>query len=150
MKGQDTKYEGKQVDKRGHYCDSTGAHKPGQNCPAYGKQCLKCSKYNHFVKCCNSELRQNIQMNRQGTRHNPNGQRQQQHRVKKTTKSSSQSDKEFLQQAAKHVYPQVKSILSDHETNTVRLRIADLDANVEPDGRVSVNIMRSAAQCVCW
>lgn len=36
---------------------------------------------------------------------------------------------------------QVKSMLSKHETNTERLRVADLDANVEPDGGVSVNII---------
>lgn len=100
-----TKYEGKQVDKMCHYCGGTGVHKPGQNCPACGIQCLKCGKYNHFAKCCNSERRQNTQMNRRSTRRNPNGQQQQQ-RVKKTTESSSESDEEFSQQTAKHVYHQ--------------------------------------------
>ena len=114
-----------------HYCGSTGGHKPGENCPAYGKQCLKCSKYNHFAKCCHGD--QNTQMNRRGTRRNPIRQ-QQQHRVKKTAESNGESDEEFLKQAAKHVYHQV---VSHHETNTVRLRIADLDDTVEPDSGAS-------------
>ena len=34
------------------YCGKTGAHPPGRNCPAYGQQCLKCGKYNHYASCC--------------------------------------------------------------------------------------------------
>ena len=60
-KEQRAKYEGKEVDNMCHYCGSTEAHKPGQNCPAYGKQCLKCGNYNPFAKCCHGE--QNTQMN---------------------------------------------------------------------------------------
>ncbi|EDO34966.1 predicted protein [Nematostella vectensis] len=37
------------------YCGKTGAHKPGKDRQAYGKQCLKCGKYNHFAVCCKSE-----------------------------------------------------------------------------------------------
>ena len=36
------------------YCRKTDLHRPGQNCPAFGKQCLKCGKYNHFATCCKS------------------------------------------------------------------------------------------------
>ena len=32
-----------------HRCDTS--HAP-RSCPAYGKQCRKCKKYNHFAKCC--------------------------------------------------------------------------------------------------
>ena len=34
------------------YCGKIEAHPPGQNCPAYGQQCLKCGKYNHYASCC--------------------------------------------------------------------------------------------------
>ena len=35
------------------YC-SNKLHKHKTECPAYGKQCHKCSKYNHFAKLCKS------------------------------------------------------------------------------------------------
>ncbi|MCG8048271.1 MAG: RNase H-like domain-containing protein [Candidatus Thiodiazotropha endolucinida] len=37
-------------------CDYCGnnKHKTKTDCPAYGKQCHKCSKYNHFAKLCKS------------------------------------------------------------------------------------------------
>ena len=35
------------------YCGNK-VHKNKTECPAYGKQCRKCSKYNHFAKVCKS------------------------------------------------------------------------------------------------
>ena len=35
-------------------CGKTDAHKPGQGCEAFGKQCLKCGQYNHYAICCQS------------------------------------------------------------------------------------------------
>ena len=35
------------------YCRKIDLHKPGLNCPAYGKQCLKW-QINHFAICCKS------------------------------------------------------------------------------------------------
>ena len=37
------------------YCEKTGTHSPGRNCPTYRKQCLKCGKYNHYASCCRVE-----------------------------------------------------------------------------------------------
>ena len=34
------------------HCRKTGAHPPGRNCSAYGQQCFKCGKYNHYSSCC--------------------------------------------------------------------------------------------------
>ncbi|MEW8548052.1 MAG: RNase H-like domain-containing protein [Candidatus Thiodiazotropha sp.] len=41
---------------RAQKCDYCGnnKHKSKTDCPAYGKQCHKCSKYNHFAKICKS------------------------------------------------------------------------------------------------
>ena len=41
---------------QGRKCDYCGnnKHKTKTDCPAYGKQCHKCSKYNHFAKMCKS------------------------------------------------------------------------------------------------
>lgn len=48
----DRKKEEKEKGKSCGYCGKTGAHPPGRNCPAYGQQCLKCGKYNHYASCC--------------------------------------------------------------------------------------------------
>ncbi|PFX14103.1 Retrovirus-related Pol polyprotein [Stylophora pistillata] len=71
---------------------------------------------------------------------NQQKQRQQQ-RVKKTTDSSEDSDDGFLQQTARHPNYEAKKVRSSNKTNTVRLRIADLDADLDPDSGASINIM---------
>ena len=122
----------KKTEKPCYYCGNTGTHKPGKDCPAYGKQCLKCGKFNHFAKCCN----------RAAQKEKPESNRDQQ-RVKKTTESSSDSssDEEFLRQATSHIDRRAKNVRSGGKTNTVRIRMADLDADVEPDSGASANIM---------
>ena len=35
-------------------CGSCGLRHPRKQCPAYGKQCRKCNKFNHFSKYCGS------------------------------------------------------------------------------------------------
>ena len=37
-------------------CGNCGLRYPRKQCPAYGKQCLKCNKPNHFAKLCRSVL----------------------------------------------------------------------------------------------
>ena len=138
-KGHKTKSNEKRDEKPCHYCGKSGDHKPGQNCPAYGKQCLKCGKYNHFAKCCKSNPSKETTESNKGTK--PQQKQRQQQRVKKTTDSSEDSDDGFLQQTARHLNYEAKRVRSSNKTNTVRLRIADLDANVEPDSGASINIM---------
>lgn len=62
--------------------------------------------------------------------------------MKKTTESNndSSSDDEFLQQAARHIDQRAKSVRSGRQTNAIRIRIADLDADMEPDSRANANI----------
>lgn len=37
-------------------CDRcAGSHSPRETCPARGKQCMKCKKYNHFPKACKTK-----------------------------------------------------------------------------------------------
>ena len=31
------------------YCGKAGVHPPGKDCPAYGKKCRRCNKWNHFA-----------------------------------------------------------------------------------------------------
>ena len=40
-----------------HSCNNCGSQHPKKQCPAFGKQCRKCNKLNHFAKCCRSTRR---------------------------------------------------------------------------------------------
>ena len=35
-------------------CNNCGSQNPKKQYPAFGKQCRKCNKLNHFAKCCRS------------------------------------------------------------------------------------------------
>ena len=37
------------------FCGLLGAHVKGKDCPAFGKKCNKCRKWNHFVVACKSQ-----------------------------------------------------------------------------------------------
>ena len=96
------------------YCGKSGAHPPGRNCPAYGQQCLKCGKYNHFASCCriSAQPPERPRDSRRG-------------RIKKTTDvedTCSDSDDEYiyLQETAQHLgLHQVKKIRSGQSQDTV-------------------------------
>ena len=38
-------------------CNYCGSQNPKKQYPAFGKQCRKCNKLNHFAKCCRSSKR---------------------------------------------------------------------------------------------
>ena len=116
------------------YCGKIGAHPPGRNCPAYGQQCLKCGKYNHYASCCRTSTRN--QERSKGTKRE---------RIKKTTEaeetsSGSDDDYIYLQETAQHLH-RVKKIRSGPNQDTVLIRIGDIDAFVEPDSGASANVM---------
>ena len=54
---------------------------------------------------------------------------------------SSESDSDFLEQAAKHMTHHANRIRSGPSQNTVLIKIGDMDAHVEPDSGASANIM---------
>ena len=134
------KQEWKKPGKMCGYCGKTDSHKPGQNCPAFGKQCLKCGKYNHFATCCKSGKSEKPGCCNRNRDHR--GGNSQKH-IKKTSDdhTSSDSDDEFISQAAKHVSHHVKRVRSGKNQDTVLIRIGDIDASVEPDSGASANIM---------
>jgi hypothetical protein len=43
------------VNKPRSKCGNCGTSHPPRSCPAFGKQCRGCNKYNHFEKCCRSK-----------------------------------------------------------------------------------------------
>ena len=139
-KRDEPKQEWKKSGKMCGYCGKTDSHKPGQNCPAFGKQCLKCGKYNHFAICCKSGKSE--KPGRSNRNRNHRGGNSQKH-IKKTSDDhpSSDSDDEFISQAAKHVSHHVKRVRSGKNQDTVLIRIGDIDASVEPDSGATANIM---------
>ena len=130
----ENKKEEKEKGKSCGYCGKTGAHPPGRNCPAYGQQCLKCGKYNHYASCCRIGAQP-----QEGSKDTKRG------RIKKTTEAeetSSDSDDDYiyLQETAQHLH-RVKKIRSGPNQDTVLIRIGDIAAFVEPDSGASANVM---------
>ncbi|PFX12490.1 Transposon Ty3-G Gag-Pol polyprotein [Stylophora pistillata] len=128
----DSKKDEKEKGKSCSYCGKTGAHSPGRNCPAYGQQCLKCGKYNHYASCCRAST-QNQERHEETKRG----------RIKKTTEteetsSDSDADYIYLQETAQHLH-RVKKIRTDSDQDTVLIRIGDIDAFVEQDSGASAN-----------
>ena len=81
------------------FCALTGVHEKGKDCPAFGKKCYKCHKWNHCSSVCNS--------GNNGS-HKPRKQkpgRVEKGRITKTTEhaESSSSDDEFFSQTAEHL-----------------------------------------------
>ena len=101
------------------YCGKTAAHSPRRSCPAYGQQCLKCGKYNHYASCCRTGA-QNQEISK-GTKRE---------KLKKTTvteetSSGSDDDYSYLQDTAQHLH-RVKEIRSGPNQDTVLIRIGDV------------------------
>ena len=127
------------------YCGLTGTHPQGKNCPAYGKKCNKCQKWNHFSSVCRADYtrEQTKAMPSQPTPKKHAKPTHRQNRVKKTSMEDDQtsSDDEFFDQAVKHL-KQVRRITeSNSGDGTVSVCIDDVNVRIEPDSGAEVNIM---------
>ena len=86
------------------YCGQVGTHPEGKNCPAYGKKCSKCQKFNHFATVCKADTPRDSKkgQQRKPERGQSDNFKQRRH-VKRTTEeppeSSTSSDDEFFCQA---------------------------------------------------
>jgi hypothetical protein len=130
------------------YCGLTGAHRDGQNCPAYGKKCGKCHRWNHYTSVCKSGMhgggRDSGERNNPSRRESYTWRGRQQRQIKKTTEqrddSDISSDGEYFDQKVKHI--EIKQIQqAENHNKTVMVRIDDVDTHVEPDSGADVNIM---------
>ena len=129
---------------REQLCSNCGyeVHLEGKSCPAFGKRCNICSKYNHFAAVCRSEKGRYTQStSRQPGRSNWN---QRKHRIKKTTEtdqdSEASSDEEFLAKSIAHM--QIKSVKKRYGLEkTIPLMVNDLHIRAEPDTGADVNVM---------
>ena len=122
------------------FCGLLGAHVKGKDCPAFGKKCNECRKWNHFVVVCKS------QSNR--FRKQKPGKGKVKRRIKKTTEvvESTSSDDEFFKQAAEHLSQakKVKQIRGVSTTSRcVRVKLNDVDVQMEADSGADVNIRMS-------
>ena len=120
------------------FCGLLGAHVKGKDCPAFGKKCNKCHKWNHFAVVCKS------QGNR--SRKQKPGKVKFRRRIKKTTEAgeSTSSDDEFFGQAAEHL-SQAKKVKQVGGVSTtsrcVKVKLNDVDVQMEADSGADVNIM---------
>ena len=115
-----------------------GAHVKGKDCPAFGKKCNKCHKWNHFAVVCKSQSSR--------FRKQKPGKGKVKRRIKKTTEAgeSTSSDDEFFGQAAEHLSQakKVKQIGGVGTTSRcVKVKLNDVDVQMKVDSGVDVNIM---------
>ncbi|CAG2242188.1 unnamed protein product [Mytilus edulis] len=122
-------------------------HCEGNKCPAYGKQCRNCEKYNHFASVCRAEKKK--QQYRAGNF------RREGRSVKKTMEekietdsntdiSDYDEDEDYFGETIKHIMKirKVKTIQGIRDIEkTVTVRIDDVDVRVEPDSGADVNVM---------
>ena len=120
------------------FCGLTGVHAKGRDCPAYGKKCRKCHKWNHYSSVCKSDgFRGQNSRGRKPSRGRIRG------RIKKTTEDaeSTSSDDEFFGQAAEHL-AQAKKVKEDGSNyRIVTVRLNDVDVEMEADSVADVNIL---------
>ena len=116
------------------YCGLSDAHEKGSNCPAYGKKCRKCHRYNHFSAVCRAGVdtkkftKARVQI--------------QKGNIKKAAEDdSTSSDDEYFQQTAAHLRQAKKIKNADSLNRTVSVRLDDVDVEMEPDSGADVNIM---------
>ena len=92
-----------------NYCGLTGMHSKGKNCPAYGKKCNKCQRWNHFASVCRADTpTKQTKASQQSTTSQRYGKSNyKKNQVKKTTaeeeENQTSSDDEFFDQAVKHL-----------------------------------------------
>ena len=99
------------------YCGKKDTHRPGENCPAYGKRCHACGKNNHFAVCCRSDSAES----------KPRRKTEQLRKTGKPESSESDSDSEYFHLATRHV----RKVKSNGSEDTVTIRVGDVDTEVE-------------------
>ena len=135
------------------FCGQYHSFRRREECRAYGKQCNKCSKWNHFAIVCRNQTGQNRQETRRD-RDQRNGKhsRRQAKRardVRRTaddnysdTESESSFDEDFMSSAVNHLRVrrvQVNKIKT--HSKTVPVMLNDVNVKVEPDSGADVNVM---------
>lgn len=121
-------HSAKPVGKACTYCGLTGKHPPGRNCPAYGKECKKCGRMNHFAQACTAS----------STSMSTDDSKKKKY-VKKTDLEDEESDSEYLVHHLR--VKKVNSTRIAESECSVKVRVADIDIWAEADSGAQVNIM---------
>ncbi|CAG2255034.1 unnamed protein product [Mytilus edulis] len=88
-----------------NYCGKTHSFEQREDCGAYGKQCNKCHKWNHFAVVCKSSMQSVYQDNDQ-FRNQQYTERNQGRNVRRTMEDTSEeeySDDEFFRRTVNHL-----------------------------------------------
>ena len=101
------------------YC-GTNTHEKGKNCPAFGKKCFNCNKFNHFSKMCRQRKDQSEQKKEKNSKS-----------VKKTeempSSDTTSSDDDFFPQVVKHL-TMIKKVQRQGElSKKIKVRFDDVD-----------------------
>ncbi|CAG2239919.1 unnamed protein product [Mytilus edulis] len=128
-----------------NYCGKTHSFERRKDCGAYGKQCNKCQKWNHFAVVCKSKMA-TIDQSNDRFRNKRHIKRNQGRNVRKTTEDTSEeeySDDEFFGSSVNHLGA-VKKInvhkIGD-KARTVLVMMNDVQVKIEPDSGADVNVM---------
>ena len=139
MRGSRTKYRKQnqsQECKTEQPCSKCGYHHKGNNrCPAYGKQCSNCSKWNHFASVCQSSNR--------STQQKPIYPRKiRSGKIRKTEEeASTSSDDEYFQKSVQTDLHAKKITNNPSTKKTMIVQLDDVDVEIEPDSGSDVNLM---------
>ena len=117
------------------YCNLTGKHPPGRNCPEYGRKCLKCGKLNHFAVVCRS----------QGNEYEGKKKKVKQTREMDKTEENDKNDETNSEEEA-CVYFNRECVIKkakgkNSEEKTVTVKINDVKVKMEPDSGAEANVM---------
>ena len=137
--GKQTKHRQPQEYGTQQKCNKCGyPHKQNERCPAFGKKCNRCNKWNHFASVCQSSKTSTSKQQQRSTYSRKTQPRQ----VRKTEEDeSTSSDDEYFQNAVT-VDLQTKKISNTSNTKkTILIRLDDVDVEVEPDSGSEVNLM---------
>lgn len=130
------------------YCGNADAHAHRRECPAFGRRCRKCKRYNHFASCCRTEEkpepRDHVRSKASANLQKP-GRSGHSEKKKKSVKAvlgelsdCSGSESDDSSYFVKHV---VKNAKTTSSAGLVKLHINEVQAMCEPDSGASANVM---------
>ena len=131
--------DGKKEEKKNAcpYCNLTGKHPPGRNCPAYGQKCRRCERMNHFEAACRANIDK------------PKWKEKRKEDKKKKVRSTKEDDRteEDTEEdtedetSSDESYVRIVLKVKNKQEKTVKVQINDVEMKMEPDSGAEVNLM---------